>query len=472
MTEDIIRKQREFFRSGATIDVQRRIESLKALKKTIAEMQGEIAEALKADLGKSCMESYMCETGMVLSEIGDTLKHIGKWSRKRKVRTPAAQFPAKSYIIPEPYGCVLVMSPWNYPFLLCMSPLASAVAAGNTVVLKPSAYSPSTCAVVREIVEKCFSEEYVAVVEGGREVNAGLLKQKFDYIFFTGSKTVGKTVMAEASVHLTPVTLELGGKSPVIVDSDAAVEISARRTVFGKFLNCGQTCVAPDHVFVHEHIAKKFMEACVKEKNRMFGVRPLENGDYGNIINAKHFRRLSDTLNDSIQNGARILCGGISDAKSFRMEPTILLIGSLEDCSEDGSPTIDRLLIMQDEIFGPLMPVITYRDIDKVAEYIDGHPRPLATYIFSENRNTVSGLLKRLHFGGGCVNDTIIHIATENMPFGGVGESGMGNYHGKYGFETFSHLKSIVDKPSWLDLPFRYQPYSGLKDKIVRMFMK
>ncbi len=485
MIQDILRKQKEFFRSGGTLSVKTRKAYLKSLRSEIMRSENAIASALQEDLGKSATEAYMTETGMMLSEAGCAIRDIARWSRPKKVGTPLAQFPAKSRIIPEPYGNVLIMSPWNYPFLLCLSPLVSAVAAGNTAIVKPSAYSPASSSVIRKIIENVFPDEWVAVSEGGRETNAGLLDLKFDYIFFTGSKTVGRIVMEKASRHLTPVTLELGGKSPVIIDSSANIGIAAARTVFGKYLNCGQTCVAPDYVLVHESIADKFTEACKREILGMYGLSPLSNPYYGKIINRKHFDRLCRIL-DEVRD--KCVFGGETDESRLKISPSIIRLGSVSSISEDSGAfrTGNRAAgenpgdvgpekcpgIMQDEIFGPLMPVITYENLDEAVGYIDSRERPLAAYIFSENRKVKRELLQRLHFGGGCVNDTIIHLASENLPFGGVGESGMGHYHGKYGFDTFSHLKSIVDKPAWLDLPMRYQPYTREKLRLIRRFLK
>ena len=501
MIRDIVERQCEFFRSGKTLPIEYRIHTLKALREAIVRMEPEIEAALKEDLGKSPVESYMCETGMALQELSCALKNIWKWSRTRRVRTPLAQFPAKSYIIPEPYGNVLIMSPWNYPFLLCISPLISAIAAGNTAVIKPSAYSPATSRIISGLVSRVFDPGHVAVVEGGRDVNSDLLEQKFDYIFFTGSKAVGRLVMGKAAAHLTPVTLELGGKSPVIVDRTADLRVSARRIVFGKFLNCGQTCVAPDYVLVDNEVADRFIEMCKEETLLMYGFDAMANEDYGHIINRKHFDRLSALVSGCMaagngRNGHEGICfGGRTDAESLRIEPTIIRLSpeiirptawpantSGHDMPANaGYPAgqqstmtgrEEQEAIMADEIFGPLLPVIPYSDINDAVEYIKRNPRPLATYIFTGDRSFKKDLLRRLRFGGGCINDTIIHLATEQMPFGGVGESGMGHYHGHYGFETFSHLKSIVDKPTWLDLPMRYQPFTALKDRLIRTFLK
>lgn len=468
MIQDILNSQRAFFRSGKTLSVPFRRAALVALRRAVMENEPKINAALQADLGKSSTESYMCETGMVLSGLRHAIRHIRSYSRPRKVHTPLAQFPARSYMIPEPYGNVLVMSPWNYPLLLSLAPAASAIAAGNTVIIKPSAYSPATSAVVASIIRSVFPEEYVATVEGGRDVNSDLLEQKFDYIFFTGSKSVGRLVMRKASEHLTPVTLELGGKSPVIADRTLAaknLQTAARRIVFGKFLNCGQTCVAPDYVLVHNDIAGDFLSACMEETARMFGEHPLENPDYGKIVNRKHFDRLAGMISELKERGIPVF-GGESEPDSLRIGPAIARLSDVNDAGNDS------LAVMQDEIFGPVLPVITYTDIEDAINYIDGKPRPLAAYVFTDDGDLKETLLRRLHFGGGCVNDTIIHLATENMPFGGVGESGMGHYHGKYGFETFSHLKSIVDKPLRTDLPMRYRPYTALKEKIIRHFLK
>ena len=460
---EILERQREFFRSGGTLSVNRRLGRLEKLRQEIMSGEEEISAALAQDLGKSRTEAYMTEIGMTLSELSCAIRNLKRWSKPRRVRTPLAQFPATSRIIPEPYGNVLIMSPWNYPFLLCMSPLVSAMAAGNTVILKPSAYSPATSAAIKKLVNSVFTEEEAAVVEGGRDVNSDLLEQKFDYIFFTGSKTVGRLVMEKAARHLTPVTLELGGKSPVIVTPSADIRVSAARIVFGKFLNCGQTCVAPDYVIVHESIVDSFMENCKREILGMYGLDQLANPDYGKIINSKHFDRLCDTMDEVRQ---KCVFGGFTDPGRLKISPAVFRLGSISarDC--------DSVRIMQDEIFGPLLPVLTYSDPEEITSYVESHPRPLAVYIFASDRKQKEFFISRLHFGGGCVNDTIIHLASEALPFGGVGESGMGHYHGRFGFETFSHLKSIVDKPFWLDLPMRYQPYSSTKEKLIKRFLK
>ena len=473
---EILERQRRFFNEGHTLDIRHRKRLLKLLRSSIIDHKDDILAALKEDLGKSETEAYMCEYGLVLSEISHTISHMVRWGRKRRVCTPLANFHSSSYILREPYGNVLIMSPWNYPFLLCISPLICALAAGNTAVIKPSAYAPATSAAIKRLIEDTFTEDYVAVVEGGRDVNADLLEQKWDYIFFTGSKTVGRVVMGKAAVHLTPVTLELGGKSPVIVDEKADLKIAAARIMFGKYLNLGQTCVAPDHVFVHESVAARFLELCKEQMRAMYGENPLENEDYGKIISRKHYDRLCDVLDDcrSKLGDEAILAGGVKQDERLRISPTIVMAGHLPASDEAGAgrPAFEELKIMQDEIFGPLLPVISYSDLYDVVQYVNSRPRPLACYIFTNDSTVRDNLLEALHFGGGCVNDTIIHLATDYMPFGGVGESGMGNYHGKYGFDTFSHLKSITDKKRWIDLPLRYQPYTKSKLKMIRMFLK
>lgn len=470
-TAEITRRQRAFFLSGRTLDVAFRREALLHLKRNISAMEDEIAAAVASDLGKSSTETYMCETGLVLGEISTAIRHMGRWGRPRKVRTPLAQFPASSRIVPEPYGTVLIMSPWNYPFLLSISPLVSAIAAGNTAVVKPSAYSPATGSVISRLIRETFPEEHAAAVEGGREANAELLDQKFDYIFFTGSKTVGKLVMSKAAMHLTPVTLELGGKSPVIVDRTADIRTSAARIVFGKYLNSGQTCVAPDHAFVHEDVLEEFIRECREQIKVMFGNDISQCEGYGRIVNRKHFDRLVSYLAQCSTGTASIPSieyGGRDFPDTLQIEPSIVRMGSIGELDGETGQTF----LMQEEIFGPILPVISYRNTDDVMHYISARPKPLAAYFFTGDRNLKRRLVRELHFGGGCINDTVIHLATDRMPFGGVGESGMGSYHGKFGFMTFSHMKSIVDKPSWLDLPMRYQPYTHLKDRIIRLFLK
>lgn len=446
--------QRKYFLTGVTYPLKNRIRALKDLRASIERHEEEVYAALKADLGKSRDESYMCELGLVYSEISYMLKHVKRFSREDTVWTPLAQFHSRSFTKPVPRGVVLIMSPWNYPLMLALDPLVDAIAAGNCAIVKPSAYAPETSRVLKTIIEDAFPEEYVSVVTGGREENQELLKLPFDYIFFTGSQKVGKVVLREASENLVPVSLELGGKSPCIVDETADLKLAARRIVFGKFLNCGQTCVAPDYLVVHESVKDRLLGLMENEIMRQFGENPLQNDSYGRIINQHHYERLSGLVSRS-----RILYGGNVDSRSFRIEPTV--VGPVNWQSE----------IMEDEIFGPILPVMSYRNLDEVLEEINSRPHPLAFYIFSKNRENIRKVKEGCLFGGGCINDCVIHLATSEMGFGGVGASGMGSYHGKVGFETFSHRKSIVDKKTWIDLPMRYQPYTEFNSKVVKMFL-
>lgn len=451
----LVSAQRQYFRTGATRSPAVRKLMLDRLYQEIKKMEPEINSALQKDLGKSAFETFMCETGLTLSEITYMKKHLGKFSAKKRVRTPLAQFPSRSYILKEPYGVTLIMSPWNYPFLLSIEPLVDAVAAGNTVVLKPSAYSPNTSAVIKKLITAVFPEEYAAVVEGGRAENAGLLEQEFDYIFFTGGTQVGKLVLQKAAEHFTPVTLEMGGKSPCIVDETADFKVAARRIAFGKYLNCGQTCVAPDYLLIQESVKDKFLpllEAAIRD---MYGTDPLSNPDYGRIVNEKHFARLGEIL-----DGETVLFGGQCCFETLQIAPTV--VGPV---SPDGPA-------MGQELFGPILPVMTYKTLADAISFVQSRPRPLALYIFSRSREKIQAVQSQCSYGGGCVGDTIIHLATSEMGFGGVGMSGMGSYHGKYGFDTFTHEKSTVDKANWLDLPFRYQRYTPLKEKLIRMFLR
>ncbi len=452
--KEIVDGQRAYFLSGATLPVKSRVNALEKLQKTIKGNESAIAAALKADLGKSAFESYMCETGMVLEEIKFMLRHIRSYSRARTVRTPLTQFPAHSFRKPSPYGVVLIMSPWNYPFLLTMDAVVDALAAGNTVVVKPSAYSPNTGALIGKILSACFDKRKAAVITGGRAENTALLEQKFDYIFFTGSQAVGKDVMRHAAENLTPMTLELGGKSPCIVEKTADIKLAARRIVFGKFLNCGQTCVAPDYIYCDKEVKDALIREIKKEITRQFGEEPLKDPDYGHIINQKHFDRLSGLLMPE-----KTVYGGHTDPGTMQIEPTVMTDVTFDDA------------IMGEEIFGPILPVITYDSLSGAVKKIQSMPHPLAVYVFSRNIKLAGKVMDHLGFGGGCINDVVIHLATSHMGFGGFGESGMGEYHGKAGFDTFSHYKSIVDKKNWLDLPVRYQPYKKLYERLLHIFM-
>ena len=454
MIEEIVKKEREYFKTGATLSYKFRLNALKKLKEAIIRNEKEIMNALFLDLGKSATESYMCEVGMVLSELKYAIRHLKEWIKRDRVTTPLAQFPSKSFIVKEPLGVVLVMSPWNYPFMLAIDPLIGAIGAGNCVVVKPASYAKNTSLVIKKLLGECFDERYVSVVLGGREENSALLEQRFDYIFFTGSVSVGKFVAEKASKNLTPVTLELGGKSPCVIDKTANLKISARRLAFGKFLNVGQTCVAPDYLLIEKSVKEEFLKYFKAEIVKMFGEEPLKNESYGKIINEKHFNRICGLIDKD-----KVIFGGESDEKSQKIAPTILDNVTLDDAC------------MKEEIFAPILPVITYEKVEEAINIISKFEKPLALYLFSTDKVTINKFLNTVPYGGGCVNDTIIHLATTKMGFGGVGYSGYGSYHGKRSFLLFSHEKSIVKKSPSIDLPIRYQPYSKLKDKLIRKFL-
>ncbi len=454
--EGLLEKQRAFYASGATLPIKGRIAALKRLREAIRRHEGEIAEALGKDLGKSDYEGYFCETGLALTEVTWMIRHARPLSRAKTVATPLAQFASRSYVKPVPYGNVLIMSPWNYPFLLTIDPLADAIAAGNTVVLKPSAYSPATSKILAELVTECFPSEHVAVITGGRAENAKLLDQKFDMVFFTGSQAVGREVLRHCAERLTPAVLELGGKSPCIVDATANLPLAARRIVFGKYLNCGQTCVAPDYILCDSAIRDKLLDAIKTEIIRQYGEDALSNPDYGHIVNKKHYDRLFHLIDPK-----KVAYGGQGDPDTLQIAPTVL-----KDVSWDDP-------VMGEEIFGPILPILTFDDFDSVFSLLRDRPKPLALYLFSKEKSHIKAVTSRIPFGGGCVNDTVIHLATSAMPFGGVGESGMGAYHGIRGYEAFSHRKSIVDKKTWIDLPMRYQPYARkLYGPLLRIFLR
>lgn len=453
--ESIIKKQREFFLTGYTLSVKNRIDALKILYKEIKAKEQDILNALQQDLGKSNFEAFMCEVGLALSEITYMIKNTRKFAKNKKVKTSLSQFAAKSYMKPCPYGNVLIMSPWNYPFLLTIDPLVDAIAAGNTAIVKPSAYSPKTSEIISEIITNCFNEEYVAVVTGGRKENASLLENKFDMIFFTGSQTVGREVLKNAADHITPVILELGGKSPCIVDNTANIKLAAKRIVFGKFLNCGQTCVAPDYILCHKDIKEQFVQEVIKQIKVQYGQEPLKNPNYGKIINQKHFERVCGLINKD-----KVVFGGASNEGTLQIEPTVLD----NVCFDDG--------VMGEEIFGPILPIVTFENLQEIHAYLSNKEKPLALYIFSENKDNIKYVTERFRYGGGCINDCVVHLASSELGFGGVGESGMGSYHGKVGFDAFSHYKSIMDKKTWIDLPMRYQPYKKVYEKFVRKFLK
>ncbi len=451
----LLEAQREYFATGATLEVDFRIRQLKKLYEGLAAREADFARALKTDLGKSATEGYLCEIGMVLAEISHLLANIKKYAAARRVPSPLAQFPSRSLVQPVPYGTTLIMSPWNYPLLLTLEPLADAIAAGNTAVVKPSAYAPATAAVLKELLEDLYPRAYVAAVTGGRAENTALLEQRFDFVFFTGSQAVGREVLRHTAEHLTPAVLELGGKSPCIVDETADIPLAARRIVFGKFLNCGQTCVAPDYVLCHESVRAEFIRQVGREIVRQFGEDPLQNPDYGKIISQKHFDRVLGLVDPE-----KVVFGGQSQPEACRLAPTVM----------DGVTWEDP--VMGQEIFGPVLPVLGYTDLDALVAHQKTLDRPLALYLFSTDKKRIRRVIRELRYGGGCINDVVVHLATSEMGFGGVGESGMGSYHGKAGFDAFSHQKSVLHKKNWLDLPMRYQPYQKKYEKLLRKFLK
>ncbi len=448
--------QREFYKTGRTQSVRYRIEALKTLREIIHAREDDILAALESDLGKSGYEGFFSEVGMVYDELGAMIRNLPRYARTSYRMTPLAQFPSNSFSKPSPRGTVLIMSPWNYPFLLTMDPLIDALAAGNTAMVKPSAYSPATSKIIGEIVETCFPERYVAVVTGGRAENTYLLDEAFDMIFFTGSYKVGQLVMEKAAKHMTPVVLELGGKSPCIVDRTANIPLAARRIVWGKFLNVGQTCVAPDYIYCEASVKEELAAAIRAEIVRQFGPNPLTNKNYGHIVNKKHFDRLCGLIDASKD---KVYTGGRADEETLRIEPTVMTEVTREDA------------VMGEEIFGPVLPIMTFDQISDAIDDIEAQPHPLALYLFTRSKENRRRVLTECTFGGGCVNDTIIHLATTRLGFGGVGASGMGAYHGKIGFETFSHRKNIVHKAEWLDLPMRYQPFKKKYMGLLRFFM-
>lgn len=452
--EQIVENQRMFFRTEATRPPEFRLAALKKLRAVLKSKEAAIIAALKADLNKAEYEGFMTEVGLVYEELSFQEKRLPRWLKPQRVRTPLAQFPAKSFVLSEPYGVVLIMSPWNYPFQLTMMPLIGAIAAGNCAVLKPSAYSPQTSRVIADLIGECFPQEYVTVVQGGREENTALLEQRFDYIFFTGSVAVGRLVMEKASRFLTPVTLELGGKSPCIIDKSANLRLAAKRLACGKLLNAGQTCIAPDYLFVHKDIKDQVILYLKERFTGMLGDNPLDNPDFPQIINEKQFSRLVGLMDNE-----NILYGGRTRG-TRQIEPTLL-----DDITAESR-------IMQEEVFGPILPVLTYSSIEEVIAFIASREKPLALYLFTGDHNTEQRILSSLSFGGACINDTIVHAATPYLGFGGVGNSGMGAYHGKKSFETFSHQKSIMKRYNWLDLPLKYHPYQEKYLKLLRKILK
>ena len=451
----LMQKQREYFASGATRPVEARLKALHKLKNAIVHREADILAALHSDLGKSAMEAYETEVGFVLSELSHIIKNLRRWCEPRQVSAPKSCAIAHASVLYEPLGVCLVMAPWNYPFQLSITPLAAALSAGNCVVLKPSNYASATSAVLGKLMEECFDPGLCTVVQGGRQENQGLLSERFDHIFFTGSPEVGKTVLRAAAEHLTSVTLELGGKSPCIVDESADIDLAAKRIAWGKFLNAGQTCVAPDYLYLHDNIREEFLKSLVQWTKTFWGENALRHPDLPHIVNRKHFDRLLGLFEQ-----AQVIHGGQSDPETLQIAPTILT-----NIAPD-SP------IMQQEIFGPLLPILPYRDIDEVITQISARPKPLALYLFANYQVVVKKVMESLSFGGGCINDTIMHLCANELPFGGVGESGMGRYHGKSGFETFSNEKSILKRSNLIDPSLRYMPYTEKKARKIRKYLK
>ena len=447
-------EQEMFLRSGITLDVKFRIKQLKRLKEAIKAHDVLIYDALKKDLNKPVFESYVTELGSVYGEIDYMIKHVKDWAKPKRVPTSLAHFYSKSHIYQEPYGRVLIIAPWNFPIQLSFVPLVGAMAAGNCVVLKPSELAPYTARVIQQIIESVFAREYVAVEQGDGKVSQQLLKEGVDYCFFTGSTQVGKTIMETASQTLTPVTLELGGKSPVIVAKDTNIKHAAQRIVWGKFTNAGQTCIAPDYLLVDEVIRDDLISAIIEVIEEYYTKKPLENSDYSKMINKRHFKRVKKLMKNQ-----SVIYGGGSNKEMLTIEPTLVL-----------EPELDTEL-MQEEIFGPILPILTYREVNQAVEFIRSKDKPLALYLFTQDKALKEYIIKNLSFGGAAINDTLIHQSNYNLPFGGVGASGMGQYHGKYSLETFSHPKSVIEKTDLFDIKLRYPPYKDWALKFIKKIM-
>ncbi|HCT9615207.1 TPA: aldehyde dehydrogenase [Staphylococcus aureus] len=445
-----------FFNTQQTKDISFRKEQLKKLSKAIKSYESDILEALYTDLGKNKVEAYATEIGITLKSIKNARKELKNWTKTKNVDTPLYLFPTKSYIKKEPYGTVLIIAPFNYPFQLVFEPLIGAIAAGNTAIIKPSELTPNVARVIKRLINETFDANYIEVIEGGIEETQTLIHLPFDYVFFTGSENVGKIVYQAASENLVPVTLELGGKSPVIVDETANIKVASERICFGKFTNAGQTCVAPDYILVHESVKDDLITALSKTLREFYGQNIQQSPDYGRIVNLKHYHRLASLLNSAQMN---IVFGGHSDEDERYIEPTLL-----DHVTNDSA-------IMQEEIFGPILPILTYQSLDEAIAFIHQRPKPLSLYLFSEDENATQRVINELSFGGGAINDTLMHLANPKLPFGGVGASGMGRYHGKYSFDTFTHEKSYIFKSTRLESGVHLPPYKG-KFKYIKAFFK
>ncbi len=452
----ILNEHKEYFHTGETLDISFRIRQLKKIKQAIKKYEKEILEALKRDLHKSEFESYITEVVFVLKSAGYAIKHLRSWAKTKKAGTPFVLPGAKSYIYSEPYGTVLIIAPFNYPFQLIFEPLIGAVAAGNCAVLKPSEHMPASAAVINRLIKETFEEKYIRVVCGGKGTTSSLINLPFDYIFFTGSVPVGKIVMEAAAKNLIPVTLELGGKSPCIVDKAADLKTAAERIVWGKFLNAGQTCIAPDYLILHEDIKEDLLEHLKTVIKKFYGEKPSESPDYSRIVNEYQFGRLVEILK---KDASKIICGGDYNMKDLYISPTLLDNADWQDAA------------MQDEIFGPVLPVMTFQDTDSLIKMIINRPKPLALYIFTDDKSLFKKINSSISFGGGCLNDTLSHIGSHFIPFGGVGSSGIGACHGKYSFDTFSHKKSILKRTTWFSVKFIYPPYKN-KLNIIKKLLK
>lgn len=456
MIAALVKKQRDFFNTGVTKDLKFRKSYLKKLKLTVVKYEERICDALYADFKKPKFESLATETQFVLYELDDALKNIEIWGKPKRVSSPWVNFPSSDWLYPQPYGNTLIIAPWNYPFLLTISPLIGALAAGNTVILKPSEFTNNTSKIIKQMILEVFPKEYVSVVEGGIETSQELLSQKWDYIFFTGSTKVGKIIYKKAAEHLTPVTLELGGKNPCIVDETASIPVSAKRIVWGKFLNCGQTCIAPDYILAHKDIKERLIQELKKSVEELYGKSIEESPDLARIAHKSHYEALKQML-----YGQSILYGGNYNDKTLFISPTLI-----------DEPNLNSN-IMEGEIFGPLLPIISYESKEDIQRLLSNYEKPLALYVFSKNKKFREQVIKEYSFGGGVINDTLLHIANGKLPFGGVGASGIGRYHGKYSFDTFSHQKAVIKKSFWPEIPLRYPPYKlpeSLAKKLKYLF--
>lgn len=451
----ILKEQREYFQKQETKDINFRIKQLKKLKKAIKDNEKLIIKALYKDLHKSEFEAYATEIGYLYDSIGYFIKNLKKWARVKTVKTPMVHLGAKSYIYPEPYGIVLIVGPFNYPFQLVFEPLIGAISAGNCAIIKPSEFTSNVSSIVCKIIKEIFDEKYIKVIEGGKETTSALINSPFDYIFFTGSVNIGKIVMEAAAKNLVPVTLELGGKSPCVVDKYANIEVAAERIAWGKFMNVGQTCVSPDYILVHKDIRRILVDKIIEKVKEFYGNDPKESKDYGRIVSTNQAERLINLIDNN-----KVIHGGSYDLEDLYIEPTIM-----EEITWNHS-------IMEEEIFGPILPIIDYDNLNEAIDRINNKPKPLALYLFTENKEVEKRVLESISFGGGCVNDTMTHLASPYLPFGGVGNSGIGSYHGSKSFETFSHMKSVLKKSSKINLKFIFPPYTEEKVELLKRFMK